>query len=583
MKASGGTPATAPSRNSSGWARVVGAAGGDVDRDVADQPHAALGARSARSARPLALEAHLVGDARRARRSLPVADPERVALAESRSSPRRTGARGIGQQPRPGREGRRAPCTASRSGPAARAAASATTSGRPRRASRRSAYASVARGARRAARWGAAGRRWTSGSSRDEVTTSARGLGHMPRRSARPAAQRNRPRRHPDRAPEPDPSTAGATRPSARSATRSPCRADVFRDGHDVLRAVVRYRAPGRRALARAPMHRIDAHVDGDRWAGAFAVDALGPLAVRRSRPGPTPSPPGATSCSARSTPARTTSPASSREGVVLLEARRARAKGADAALIEHALDALADDATPDDAKHDAALDPELARRRRAHRRAPRRDHARAAARRRRRPRARALRRLVRALPALLGRLRGRRRRSSRGSPSSASTSSTCRRSTRSARRTARAATTRSSPARATPARPWAIGDDDGGHDAIHPELGTLEDFDALVRDRARARHRHRAGLRDPVLGRPPVADRAPRVVQPPPRRHAEVRREPAQEVPGHLQRQLGLARTGAGCGRRCSTSSLPGSTHGVQGLPRRQPAHQAARRSGSG
>ncbi|RCG32298.1 alpha-1,4-glucan--maltose-1-phosphate maltosyltransferase [Sphaerisporangium album] len=29
---------------------------------------------------------------------------------------------------------------------------------------------------------------------------------------------------------------------------------------------------------------------------------------------------------------------------------------------------------------------------------------------------------------------------------------------------------------------PWAIGSADGGHDAIHPDLGTLEDFDAFVR-----------------------------------------------------------------------------------------------------
>lgn len=28
---------------------------------------------------------------------------------------------------------------------------------------------------------------------------------------------------------------------------------------------------------------------------------------------------------------------------------------------------------------------------------------------------------------------------------------------------------------------PWAIGSDEGGHDAIHPELGTLEDFDEFV------------------------------------------------------------------------------------------------------
>ncbi len=31
------------------------------------------------------------------------------------------------------------------------------------------------------------------------------------------------------------------------------------------------------------------------------------------------------------------------------------------------------------------------------------------------------------------------------------------------------------------PGSPWAIGSDEGGHDAMHPELGTLEDFDAFV------------------------------------------------------------------------------------------------------
>jgi starch synthase (maltosyl-transferring) len=31
------------------------------------------------------------------------------------------------------------------------------------------------------------------------------------------------------------------------------------------------------------------------------------------------------------------------------------------------------------------------------------------------------------------------------------------------------------------PGSPWAIGSEDGGHDAIHPDLGTLDDFDAFV------------------------------------------------------------------------------------------------------
>ncbi|MFD6416655.1 maltotransferase domain-containing protein [Streptomyces sp. NPDC060194] len=41
------------------------------------------------------------------------------------------------------------------------------------------------------------------------------------------------------------------------------------------------------------------------------------------------------------------------------------------------------------------------------------------------------------------------------------------------------------SPGPDDPGVPWAIGSEDGGHDAIHPELGTFEDFDAFV---ARAR-----------------------------------------------------------------------------------------------
>jgi starch synthase (maltosyl-transferring) len=33
------------------------------------------------------------------------------------------------------------------------------------------------------------------------------------------------------------------------------------------------------------------------------------------------------------------------------------------------------------------------------------------------------------------------------------------------------------------PGSPWAIGSDEGGHDAIHPDLGTLDDFDAFVEE----------------------------------------------------------------------------------------------------
>jgi starch synthase (maltosyl-transferring) len=52
--------------------------------------------------------------------------------------------------------------------------------------------------------------------------------------------------------------------------------ADVFRDGHEVLRAVVRYRGPGERRWHEAPLHPVDAHHNGVRWAGEFPVTAPG-------------------------------------------------------------------------------------------------------------------------------------------------------------------------------------------------------------------------------------------------------------------------------------------------------------------
>ena len=122
---------------------VVGAAGGDVDRHVADEP--------ARRARPRrrAARAHS-----RSKRTWSATAPRGRSAPSPRSSTR---ARARGSRaPRPStraRSGRRAararrrtpsaPCTASRGGPAGRAAASATTSGPPRRASRRTRSASA--------------------------------------------------------------------------------------------------------------------------------------------------------------------------------------------------------------------------------------------------------------------------------------------------------------------------------------------------------------------------------------------------------------------------------------------------------
>ncbi len=125
------------------------------------------------------------------------------------------------------------------------------------------------------------------------------------------------------------------------------------------------------------------------------------------------------------------------------------------------------------------------------------------------------------------------------------------------------------------PGSPWAIGGPEGGHKAIHPELGTLEDFDRLVGRREGAGPGDRAGHRLPVLARPPLRPRASRVVPAPARRHDQVRREPAQEVPGHLPDRLRVRRLGGALRRAPRRLPLLDRPRGDD-LPRGQPAHQA-------
>jgi starch synthase (maltosyl-transferring) len=48
--------------------------------------------------------------------------------------------------------------------------------------------------------------------------------------------------------------------------------ADIFKDGHDLLRAVVRYRRAGTRKWLERPLHLLG----NDRWVGEFEVDELG-------------------------------------------------------------------------------------------------------------------------------------------------------------------------------------------------------------------------------------------------------------------------------------------------------------------
>ena len=46
------------------------------------------------------------------------------------------------------------------------------------------------------------------------------------------------------------------------------------------------------------------------------------------------------------------------------------------------------------------------------------------------------------------------------------------------------------------PGSPWAIGGVEGGHTAIHPDLGTIDDFDRLVATRASSGSRSRSTSR---------------------------------------------------------------------------------------
>ena len=166
VNVSGGTPACRPRRKSSGCARWSTPSRRDVDRHVADEPHAAVGgvaraapttrARSAPGrrarARPAAAAQSSIQHA--------CSRAERVELvARSRAPPGRRAGRGQAANAEGDLYGERA------SGPAGRAAASATTSARRVRASRRSVRlgAEAAAGERREVQLA---RRWTRGSMR---------------------------------------------------------------------------------------------------------------------------------------------------------------------------------------------------------------------------------------------------------------------------------------------------------------------------------------------------------------------------------------------------------------------------------
>ncbi len=145
--------------------------------------------------------------------------------------------------------------------------------------------------------------------------------------------------------------------------------ADVFRDGHDLLRAVVRYRGSEKRRWREAELRRIDAHLDGVRWAGEFSVDHIGSWEYaieawtdvfgtwrdeleRKVVAG---------QHELTVTPAPFQRGRKISEGALLLRAAAANAKNAtDRKLIEHALVTLDDETVPESAKYDVVLGAEL-------------------------------------------------------------------------------------------------------------------------------------------------------------------------------------------------------------------------------
>jgi starch synthase (maltosyl-transferring) len=257
--------------------------------------------------------------------------------------------------------------------------------------------------------------------------------------------------------------------------------ADIFRDGHDKLRAVVRYRGPGGGRWKESEMLPVDAHFDGVRWSGEFPVDAMGRWEytvqawtdvfgtwrdeMRR-----------------KINAAQSDLAGEISEGVVLLQDAARRAKGKkDKQLIEHALQTLQDPDAPDEAKHDTVLGEELhaAVERCAERHgAVSLPESLAVDVDRLRARFGAWYELF---PRSWGGLRGVRKQL----PQLAELGfdvvylppiHPIGKTNRKGRNNSLVA------APGDPGSPWAIGDESGGHDAVHPDLGTEKDLRALTK-----------------------------------------------------------------------------------------------------
>jgi starch synthase (maltosyl-transferring) len=250
--------------------------------------------------------------------------------------------------------------------------------------------------------------------------------------------------------------------------------ADIFRDGHDVLRAVVAWRGPGDEGWEESPLVAVDAHHKGVRWEGSFTVDRPGrwewtieawvdPFATWRDEV-------------ARKLEAEQQSLAGeASEGAVLLTDAAADADGSDRAALEALAESLRDGGSVQD-----ALEPDIADL--VERHAERSEVTRLAA-----PLGVDVDRVLarfgswyELVPRSSGGFRGVQAQLPRLAelgfdvlylPPIHPIGHT----NRKGRNNALVA------APGDPGSPWAIGDEHGGHEAVHPELGTMEEFAGLV------------------------------------------------------------------------------------------------------
>ncbi len=255
--------------------------------------------------------------------------------------------------------------------------------------------------------------------------------------------------------------------------------ATIFRDGHDVLHAVASYRAPGSRRWSEVPMARPRPQSDPDHWRATFPLDAPGrwrwrieaysdPFATWR------------TEIERKLAAGQVDLEPELTEGVALLGDIARRAGGRQAKQLQSAVAAITAPDAPPESRIAAALDPELAAvckllpdpgGRTQLDRVLELDVERTRARfgawyelfprswggfdgvRELLPRFAELGFDVLYLPPIHP--IGETNRKGRDDAISA--------------------------APGDPGSPWAIGSAEGGHTAVHPELGTIDDFDRLV------------------------------------------------------------------------------------------------------